>query len=1634
LFSLNAPLLTRAYDDVNINIEESIDISAEESIDINTEDSIDINTEAATDDVFINVDEIIEIESSDGLVWHFDADGEPLFDLSDLDADLFFTWDEDFDGSDDLTALEALESELAELAEREYIMVYYFGWDETTVTKVYKDEMNSQEIHSFGLDDGFTPEIQKDPNDYIIFYYFGWDETTVTEIHRDELDTIIMPHYTLDEAQTSEDISSDISEDIIDESGYIMVYYFGWDETIVKEVHQDELEYVMKYYFGLGEAIDYDGDTGVYDELIYFYPCDICEPILMTLEQFYEMLEDFEHCEHISPYLSGAGDALTDITPFNTAQMTVSPTTWRPTQAAGFTSIGVTSNRPWSVTRNVTWLSISNVTGSGGNGSFRINTTAHTGTTARAGVVTVSATGISRTVAVTQSAPPTPTPAPSLTISQPTWNPGAGASNATINVTANRTWSPTSNQSWLTITNATGTSSNGSFRINVTANTGTAARTGVVTVSATGVSNRTVVVTQAAPAAPSPSLTISQSIWSAPAMPSSARINITSNTTWEVRSNHTWLTVSNITPANRSGNGAFTINFDTNSGTSSRVGVITVSVPGTTLARSVTVTQPAAVLNISTNVWTPTSAASNATINVTSNMAWNPTSNQSWLTILNITGVGGNGSFWLSATANTGTTARSATVTVRAPGLANRTITVTQAAPQPILTLSPSSGWPAPAAGGTSSVINITANRLWSITSSDATWLNATSISPAVAANRTGNGSFRITANTNPRGTSRTGRITVSGGGLSRIIDVTQAAQPATLSISPSADWSIGTNSASRTVTVTTNRPWNVSVSSSVANWLTVSRNNGPEGGGTFVVNATQNFLTNERTGTITVSVGGIAHSFRVTQAAAPSLSVPSSLSIGSAGGTLTARITSNSSWTAHSNNNWIRVTPASGSRDRDLTITVDPNATATGDHGSVTVVVSGIAPQTIRINRGAQITITFNANGGVGGPAPRLRHPGARIGPLPPGPTRDGHTFAGWFTHSIGGLPADSEMEIFSNITFWAQWIPIRHLVSFNLVGGRNGPRERTVPHGQGVGRIDEIPTRYGHTFDGWFTAQNGGNPVTTDTPLVTGPMTVFARWAPIEYTITFHLNGGRNGPAPVQRNFNTLINIPAITPTRTGHTFLGWFVSPNGGYRLSAATRTSTNHTDWWAMWAPQNFTVTFDANGGEELPTPVITRQYREAVGPLPTANRTGFAPVGWYTARTGGTRVEANREITANVTFFARWAPVDFIVTFNPQGGQVNPATQPVQAGTLDSYPTPTKAGHVFAGWHRNPNGGERITVDTVIDRNVTFFALWNPESVITITFDPNGGTVNPTFITRPVGAIADEMPTLVLAGHTFIGWFLGGTVQIAADTPVSVNMTVVARWQPIAQGLTITFNSNGGAPAVPSWLPIQPGVAIGPLPNQPRRQGPSLAHRFDGWFDRVTGEQILSTNIAGNSSIDAYARWTCNQTLWPTRIRHQWYRFNHVPIRSYNAQFSMLLGMANWNNSNPPVHFYESSIGNMIEVRRSTGTYLGQYRTLAVMPGVPGSVSSFSITICVINTDAYATREGFNINTVRASVIAHELGHAVGLRDGMQSQNGHPTILGGDPNASLMNAGRNRELINGPQGFDLVSVRLVYDDL
>ena len=143
--------------------------------------------------------------------------------------------------------------------------------------------------------------------------------------------------------------------------------------------------------------------------------------------------------------------------------------------------------------------------------------------------------------------------------------------------------------------------------------------------------------------------------------------------------------------------------------------------------------------------------------------------------------------------------------------------------------------------------------------------------------------------------------------------------------------------------------------------------------------------------------------------------------------------------------------------------------------------------------------------------------------------------------------------------------------------------------------------------------------------------------------YTVSYNANGGSGAPSSQNKWYNTALTLSSTKPTRTGYTFKGWSTSSSGSVSYSAGgSYTSNSNATLYAVWQANTYTVTFDTNGGATSTTSK-TVTYASTYGDLPTPTRDGYTFNGWYTAISGGTRIQSTTtvSITAAQTLYAQW---------------------------------------------------------------------------------------------------------------------------------------------------------------------------------------------------------------------------------------------------------------------------------------------------------------------------------------------------------------------------------------------------------
>ena len=278
------------------------------------------------------------------------------------------------------------------------------------------------------------------------------------------------------------------------------------------------------------------------------------------------------------------------------------------------------------------------------------------------------------------------------------------------------------------------------------------------------------------------------------------------------------------------------------------------------------------------------------------------------------------------------------------------------------------------------------------------------------------------------------------------------------------------------------------------------------------------------------------------------------------------------------------------------------------------------------------------------------------------------------------GSVPSDvTELTV--------QWTAPTYAVTLNTNGGtiNNG---NVTGYTYGVGAtlpVADDMTYTGHTFKGWYDNENlTGSPVTAIGGAETGNKEYWAKWEINQYTVTVKPENGK-ADIIITQDYGTPITAPTLT--REGYTFKGWD-------KEIPETMPAENITVK-AQWEINQYTITFDTNGGSEIAP--ITQDYGTEITAPDNPTRKGYTFIGW------------DKEIpetmpAENMTVKAQWKINQYTITFDTNGGsEIAPITQ--DYGTEITAPdNPTRKGYTFKGW-------DREIPETMPAENITITARW-----------------------------------------------------------------------------------------------------------------------------------------------------------------------------------------------------------------------------------------------------------------------------------------------------------------------------------
>jgi len=525
--------------------------------------------------------------------------------------------------------------------------------------------------------------------------------------------------------------------------------------------------------------------------------------------------------------------------------------------------------------------------------------------------------------------------------------------------------------------------------------------------------------------------------------------------------------------------------------------------------------------------------------------------------------------------------------------------------------------------------------------------------------------------------------------------------------------------------------------------------------------------------------------------------------------------------------------------------------------------------------------TVTFNPSSGTVSPTSAVAGTDGKLESPPPEPVRAGYKFEGWFTASTGGTEVTEDRVYTANTTIYARWTLITYTITFDLNGvtGSNVPAPAVTGTGAKLASLPTPATRSGYTFGGWYTDASEGERVTTST-VFDGDKTVYARWTPVSYTITYSLGGGTATPANPTSYTGETPDITLVNPTRPAYEFAGWTGS-NGTVKQLEVTieQGSSGAKSYTANWTAIIYDISFDVNGGKELASATAKTAAGGRLASLPTPTRENYAFDGWFAA--DGSKVTTSTVFESNATIVAQWSFI-YKVTFNPNGGTVTPTTANTGAGgKLASLPTPTLTEYTFIGWFTDKEEGVKVSTSTVFDKDSVLYAHWTKLVSVTVTFSAGAnGTLLASVGGVPIasGASVNIGEDIIFmaspaAGYKVLSWTMNGSQVKEMDSlpmyilsGLSSATTVTVSFEPgvsVASPNREIPNGIGGEVAAIAPVKALSGVVtVGP--NPVRAGGEAVIYWNGGKavsgkltvFDAVGGKAAV-VNVRGTNKIGAW---------------------------------------------------------------------------------------------------------------------------------------------------------------------------------
>ena len=361
--------------------------------------------------------------------------------------------------------------------------------------------------------------------------------------------------------------------------------------------------------------------------------------------------------------------------------------------------------------------------------------------------------------------------------------------------------------------------------------------------------------------------------------------------------------------------------------------------------------------------------------------------------------------------------------------------------------------------------------------------------------------------------------------------------------------------------------------------------------------------------------------------------------------------------------------------------------------------------------------------------------------------------------------------------------------------------------------------------------------------------------------YNVTFNTRVSGLNVDPIYGVFEGFtIEEPMIS--REGYILEGWYIDAANSQKFDFVNDSVMSHMTLYAKWIEIKPVVTFDTGNGSAIDSQTIA--YNSSVKKPKNPTLSGYNFDGWFTDEECTKQFDFSETITSDITLYAKWAKIEYTVTFVTNGGtQIASINTSITEGYKITEPTTTKQYYTLDGWYKDEALTQKFYFESEITSNTTLYAKWTATKAvvkfvdtdgITSVYDDKGSVITSktTDITQDFKVAA---PVPHKEGYTFAGWYLNG-VLVDLDTceefkPGGEEYILSVRWT--VNTYTIHFTIDGEEFGTEQYV-------FGEQIVYPTVENPT-GHTFSGWKyglkDLPATMPAKDITISGSFAVNKY---------------------------------------------------------------------------------------------------------------------------------------------------------------------------------